>query len=293
MKILQVQYFLLIVEKGSFLSAAEELFISQSSLSKQIIALENELGCQLFDRSKRKISLTDAGETFRKHALGLVYVYKTMCADLDEYRAKTESFSIVAIPVIAQYGITGYIAQFKRMYPHIHFVLEEREGASILPSIKAQEYDLAFIRDNYIDKDQCECVEICKDKLILIVSNRNHFANRKSIALEELSNENFIIFDKAAILHEVILDSCRKVGYKPTVSFASIRIESILGLVASNIGVALIPEKLFDYYKKPDNISIPLNEIIESNIVLVYLKKRKLPRSAKIFISSIERMLAG
>jgi LysR family transcriptional activator of glutamate synthase operon len=291
MKILQVQYFLLIVERGSFLAAAEKLYISQSSLSKQIIALENELGCQLFDRSKRKISLTNAGETFMKHAIGFDDIYKTLWADLEEYRAKTESFSIVAIPVIAQYGITGYIAQFKSLYPNIRFAVEEREGASILPALKAQEYDLAFIRDNYLDKDQCICIEICKDKLVVVVSINHSFANRKSIALAELSKENFIMFDKAAILHEVILEACRQVGFKPIIFYASVRIESILGLVASNIGVALMPEKLFDYYKTPEDIAIPLDEIIESNIVLTYLKKRKLPRAAKIFVSSIERML--
>jgi DNA-binding transcriptional LysR family regulator len=291
MKILQVQYFLLIVEKGSFLSAAEKLYISQSSLSKQIIALENVLGCLLFVRCLLNISLSTAGDSFIKHSIGLDDIYKTMWADLEEYRAKTESFSIVAIPVIAQYGITGYIAQFRSMYPNIRFALEEREGASILPALKAQEYDLAFIRDNYLDKDQCICIEICKDKLILVVSNRHHLANRKSIALADLSNENFIMFDKAAILHDVILEACRQVGFKPIVFYASVRIESILGLVASNIGVALMPEKLFDYYKNPDDIAISLDEIIESDIVLTYLKKRKLPRAAKIFVSSIERML--
>ncbi|MGE5123083.1 MAG: LysR family transcriptional regulator substrate-binding protein, partial [Acidobacteriaceae bacterium] len=107
----------------------------------------------------------------------------------------------------------------------------------------------------------------------------------------ELANENFIIFDKAAILHQVILEACRKAGFKPAISYASIRIESILGLVASNIGVALIPGKLFDYYQTPDNVAIPLDETIESNITLVYLKKRKLPRTAKVFVLSLERML--
>jgi LysR family transcriptional activator of glutamate synthase operon len=157
--------------------------------------------------------------------------------------------------------------------------------------LKAQEYDLAFIRDNYLDKDQCICIEICKDKLVVVVSINHSFANRKSIALTELSKENFIMFDKAAILHEVILEACRQVGFKPIIFYASVRIESILGLVASNIGVALMPEKLFDYYKTPEDIAIPLDEIIESNIVLTYLKKRKLHRAAKIFVSSIERML--
>ena len=68
MEIRQVQYFLSIVERGSFSAAADEHFISQSSLSKVIIALEKELGYPLFDRTKRKVSLTPAGDAFLVHA---------------------------------------------------------------------------------------------------------------------------------------------------------------------------------------------------------------------------------
>ena len=68
MEIRQVEYFLSIVKTGSFSEAADEHFISQSSLSKNIIALEKELGVSLFDRSKRKVFLTDAGEVFLEHA---------------------------------------------------------------------------------------------------------------------------------------------------------------------------------------------------------------------------------
>ena len=68
MEIKQVQYFLAIVETGSFSAAADNLYISQSSLSKQIIALEKSLDVQLFDRSKRKVSLTEAGKVFENHA---------------------------------------------------------------------------------------------------------------------------------------------------------------------------------------------------------------------------------
>ena len=68
MELKQVTYFLTVAELGSFSSAADHLYISQSSLSKQIMALEKELGIELFDRSKRNIVVTEAGATFRKHA---------------------------------------------------------------------------------------------------------------------------------------------------------------------------------------------------------------------------------
>ena len=78
MKIRQVQYLLKVAERGSFTAAVEELYISQSSLSKQIIALEKELGVPLIDRSRRKIALTQAGETFLRHARTLNEIYLAM-----------------------------------------------------------------------------------------------------------------------------------------------------------------------------------------------------------------------
>ena len=82
MEIKQVQYFLTVAEAGSFSVAAEDLYISQSSLSKQIIALEKELGIPLFDRSKRKIALTPAGETYLKHARNIHAEYQVLMTDL-------------------------------------------------------------------------------------------------------------------------------------------------------------------------------------------------------------------
>lgn len=291
MEIRQVQYFLAITTAGSFSSAAEQLQISQSSLSKQIYSLEKELGVQLFDRSKRKISLTEAGETFLTYATRLSTAYKAMWADVEEYRLKTETLSIVAIPVIAHYGITDLIAQFVQEYPHIQLTLEEREASTILPALNDHQYDLAFMRDNYVDREQYACLEICKDRLLAVVSHKHPCAQRNSISLAELSNENFIMFDKGTIVHEIAVDACAQAGFEPRIFYSSLRIDSIIGLVASNIGIALMMEKVFDYYKHPDVTGLPLNETIESKIIIATVKDKKMSQASKIFIDSIKRAL--
>jgi LysR family transcriptional regulator, transcription activator of glutamate synthase operon len=291
MEIRQIQYFLSIAENGSFSSAAEELYISQSSLSKQIIALEKELGFPLFDRSKRKITITSLGEIFLKHAHSLNEAYQAMMSDLRE-RKTIPSLSIVAIPVIAQYEITSYIVQFESAYPHINLALEEREAISILPALNNHQYDMAFIRDNYLDAEIYSFIGVAKDKLLAVVSKKHRFAEMKSVSLAELSNENFIMFDKGTIVHELTVDACRQAGFEPRIFYASLRVESILGLVSSNSGIALMMEKIFDYHKPPDVVSIPLKETIESNMVLAWMKNKKLSRIARIFVEFMEKTLA-
>ncbi|MBN1451518.1 MAG: LysR family transcriptional regulator [Anaerolineales bacterium] len=292
MEIRQIQYFLSVVETGSFSAAADEHYISQSSLSKVIIALEKELGIPIFDRSKRKVFLTEAGEAFLGHARKLNAAYKAMIVELDGYKSNMDSFSIAAIPVLTQYGITTSIAQFRDLYPHIRFSLEEIDGLNILPALAEHRFDLAFTRHNNLNHDQYESLEICKDKLLVVVSRKNRHANRSSISLKELSSDNFIVFDRVTDMHKLIMDECGKAGFEPTIFYSSHRKVSVFGLVGTNIGLALMPVKIYEYHQHPDVVAIPLDEHIECNIVLAYLKNRKLPQAASLFIQYMAKVAA-
>lgn len=291
MEIKQVQYFLAIAETGSFSAAADNLYISQSSLSKQILALEKNLDVQLFDRSKRKVSLTEAGIAFQKHAQNFDDLYKSMLVDMGEFRKTLPTLSIAAIPVIAQYGITTFIAKFRSEYPDVNLVLEEREASTVLPALFQDKYDLAFVRDYGVDSSQFSTIEIVTDKLMIAVSKNHRLADRETLSLAELSNENFIMFNKGTLVHELALNACRSAGFEPRVFYSTLRGASIIGLVASNSGVALMMEKVLNYYRRPDVVAIPLKEMFESKIVITYLKEKKLSKSAKTFIRFIEKNL--
>lgn len=292
MDIRQIQYFLSIVDTGSFSAAADEHFISQSSLSKIIITLEKELGVPLFDRSKRKVFLTEAGEAFLPHARKLSESYKSMVVELDGYKSETDSFSIAAIPILTQYGIAGLIAQFQDRHPTLRFSLEEIDGQNILPALDERRFDLVITRHNYLNPDQYESLEICKDKMLVVASKKNRHANRDSISLRELSSDNFIMFDKVTGLHRLIMEECAKAGFEPTIFYSSHRKVSVFGLVGTNIGLALMPVKIYEYYRHPDVVAIPLEEDIACNIVLVHLKNKKLPKGASFFIEFLEKAVA-
>ncbi len=293
MEIRQIEYFLSVLETGSFSAAADKHYISQSSLSKIINALEKEVGVSLFDRSKRYVSLTEAGKVFLEHARKIDMANRAMFADLKGYIAGAVSFSIAAIPVITQYGITTYIAQFREVYPHIDFTLEEIDGLNILPALEEQRFDMAFTRHQYLDPEKFASIEISKDKLLVVVSRKNHHVTRSSISIKELADDNFIVFDRVTDLHKLILDECGKAGFEPTIFYSSHRKVSVFGLVGANIGIALMPSKIYDYHKHPDVLAIPLVEDIECNMVLVHLKEKKLPKAAKIFVDFMREACAS
>ena len=200
--------------------------------------------------------------------------YQAMIVDLDNYKSDADSFSIAAIPVISQYGITTYIAQFKEVYPNIQFTLEEIDGLNILPALEEYRFDLALTRHNFLDDEKFTCLEICKDKLLVVVSTKNRHATRSSISIKELSDDNFIVFDRVTDLHRLIMEECKKAGYDPIIFYSSHRKVSVFGLVGANIGLALLPSKVYDYHKHPDVIAIPLEEHIECNMVLASEKQK-------------------
>lgn len=283
MEIRQVQGVLAIVETGSFSAAAEELYVSQSSLSKLVMALEKELGVALFDRSKRKVMLTPAGEALLPHARAIDAAYRLLLADVAELRVKP-TLKIVAIPVIAQYGITAAIAQFRQLHQDIAVTLEEREAAAILPALANRQFDVAVLRDNYLAMDQYLTRKIGHDRMVLVVSREHRLAQRQAVAMAELADENHIVFDRGTIVHELAVEACRRAGFEPRIFYASLRVESVLGLVASNSGVALMMEKVVAYHQRADVAMIPLVETIESNILVAAPKGRPPARSVRLFI---------
>ena len=292
MELRQVEYFLMVAEMGNFSIAADELFISQSSLSKHIIALEKELDCSLFDRSKRKIALSPAGETFLGYARSLVQIHQAMLSGMAQHKI-TPALTIVSIPVIAQYGIPAYLARFRQAFPAIQFTLEEREASAVLPALHNHQCDLAILRDSYLDKTQYACLEIARDRFLVVLSQQHRFAARPLLSLTELVDEKFIMFDKGTVVHELAVDACRTAGFEPCISYASLRVESILGLVASNAGIALMMEKVYAYHQHPQVRAIPLADTIESRLVLVWLKDKELSQPARGFVRFIEKMLAA
>lgn len=287
----QIEYFMAIVETGSFSLAAQELYISQSSLSKRIIALEKELDVKLFDRSNRKIALTEAGKILNKHAAKLKQNHRSMLMDLEEYKKATPSLKIAAIPVTAPYGITSFVAHFKKVYPQINFTLEERQASTVLPALSQHKYDLAFVRDYNIDSNVFSGFLVTTDKLMVAVSCDHHFAKRKSISLTELSDENFIMFNRGTLIHELTMNACRSAGFEPRIFYTASRAASIIGMVSSNSGVALMMEKVLNYYHRSDIAVIPLEQAYESTIIIAYPKDRKLSKSARIFLDFMKKQI--
>lgn len=170
----QIQYFLAIKEFNGFSNAANELCISQSSLSKQIKSLENELDTKLFERTSRVIKLTPAGEDFFMYAQKFLDDYNNIFTKMKKHSLSNKNkLNIGTIAVLTQYGLTSTLAKFKSKYPQVDLHILEDENDAVLNMLENSKIDLAIVRDFNLSKDLFNVIHLADDKLVVVTSSSN------------------------------------------------------------------------------------------------------------------------
>ncbi|MGG7144803.1 LysR substrate-binding domain-containing protein [Clostridium nigeriense] len=276
MNIESLKYFLNIEKYNSFSLAAEELCISQSSLSKHIKKLETELNCILFDRSTRSLKLTPAGISLKKYASNIIDNYNELILDLNKYSYAIPKMSIGYIPVINQYNIANYIGKFKNKHNELELKLIEGEHSEILDLLLNNKIDFAIIRSTSLNTDNLCVSELSKDELVIITSKNHPIANRKYVPLKNLSKENFISLGENSGVYNLFVEECRKYNFEPNILCFNSRIENILGLVSAELGIAPLMKRSVECFDKKDISTILLKENISSSLCLIHLKDKVL-----------------
>ena len=190
---MEIEYlyeFTVIARLESFSRAAEELCISQSSLSKHILALERELGVPLLQRSSRNVTLSPAGAQIFPMAQKITELNNTIhtTAAAQAERERTV-LSIGSIPVMAQYGIPGLLAGFQREIPEVTLEVSECERQELLKLLENGKCELAFLRRGLEEDDEIEYLELCRDCLVAVVSADHPLAGRAEITLPGIKEQ--------------------------------------------------------------------------------------------------------
>ena len=252
MTIEQLQYFQAIQKFMSFSLAAEDMCISQSSISKQIIALENELSVKLFSRNTRNISLTSAGTEFAVHARRILEEYDKAICNLRDYSfGKKRSISITSIPVMNHYKVTDMIALFEKEHPDVSMSITEKDGLYVAKSLENPDTDLVILRTGFMPYGKYKLFPLIEDELVLVTNSSHRFADREIIQLSEAVNENFILLSADTGLYNFCLEVCSKAGFSPHTLHTNIRIDTIKNFILQGTGVSLMMKKVAEYFADP------------------------------------------
>jgi DNA-binding transcriptional LysR family regulator len=232
--------------RGSFSAAAEALSYTQSAVSQQIAALEAETGMPLLERNPRGVTLTAAGQTLVGHAEGIL-------ARLDAAEASMSAIAglrggrlrMASFPTAGAALMPIAIASFRDAYPEVELTLAEGEPEEIVPRLLAGDLDLALLFEfpgETAVPDEVNRVKLLDDPMYLALPREHRLARRRAVRLQDLAGEAWVQTSSSSPCARHVVRSCHSAGFEPQVSFESDDYQTVQGLVAAGVGVALIPE---------------------------------------------------
>lgn len=242
-----------VARRESFSAAADALDYTQPAVSQQIAALEAETGLALLERRPRNVSLTAAGQTLMGHA-------EAVLADLDAAETALAQIAglrggrlrMASFPTAGATLMPLAIATFRARHPAVELSLAEGEPEEIVPRLRAGELDLALLFEfdtaggEAGEPDRLDAglnrVELLEDPLYLALPRAHRLAKRRRLRLEDLRGEAWVQTSAQSACARHVVRSCHAAGYEPNVAFESDDYQTVQGLVAAGVGVALIPE---------------------------------------------------
>lgn len=267
---------------SSFTAAATHLHLTQSAVSQQIKALEDECGVTMFDRSGRLVRLTNAGQVFLSHVERILAQVENARIEMAEMAGGTRGrCRLAALPSVAAYVLPRALATFQRRYPGVEVHLMESVQAQLLEWVQQGTVDFSIVALPVHDP-QLQSTSLLHDEFVLVVPKDHLFAGRHMVRLAELVRERFVLYPKGAGGREQFIEACRQAGFEPQVAFESEDRETILGLVAAGIGVTLIPRFIAHHTRVDGPIAIDIVEPrLRREVGVVWRRNRYLPQAAR------------
>ncbi|MFR5470124.1 MAG: LysR family transcriptional regulator [Romboutsia sp.] len=284
----QLSYFIAIVENDTFFDAACEMNISQSSLSKQIMKLEKELDLTLFDRTTRSATLTQAGEFFYNEAKQLIEHYKLTLENIENFKSLHENkLHIAVLPIQTQYNLNALFNSFRKENPDIELQITEVEDDRLIEGISKNEYDLIIARETMFDKSQFKTYQLAKDELIVAISSEHKLSQRDKLTFDDIKNENFILMNPYTSIYKLCINKLKENNIDANI-IRTARTESIIGSVAINEGISLLPKSNFEVFHQKNINTISLEPQIALSVVLAKHKKTASNIAIKEFIKFVD-----
>jgi len=247
MELRHLRYFVTVAEELHFGRAAQRLHLSQPPLSMQIKALEQELGTLLLERTQRRVALTPAGEVFLKEAREILARVEQAAANAQRAARGEVGELIIGFVSIADYNLLPQtLSTFRTANPGIRLVLREATSDVQLQQLADERMDVGFIVPPVAD-ERLAVLPLLREPLVAALPAQHPLARgRGALALARLRDMPFILFPRhmAQGLYDDIVSFCRQAGFSPRVEQEAVQMQTIVSLVSSGLGVALIPASL-------------------------------------------------
>lgn len=242
MQFQQLLYFVAVAETRHFTRAAEQVHVSQPSLSQQVRALEKELGAELFSRARGNIALTDAGEA-------LLPLARRILADADTARIEVQELAqlrrgrvrLGATPSVCTGLLPQVLRDFHDRHPGIQLLIEEGGSHDLVRHLARGALDLALVvLPLPTPSPALTTVELLREDLV-VVSSPDAPGLGASARVADLQGERLVMFRHGYDLRELTVAACRAEGFEPEFAVEGGEMDAVLGFVRAGLGVAVVP----------------------------------------------------
>lgn len=241
----QAQHLVVLAETLSFRKAAERLHIAQPPLSMSIKRLEEELGAPLFLRESRGLRLTPVGEAVLPHARQVVFHVGQMKATAAEALDGIAGKLRIGFVGSATYRLfPRALPAFRTRYPLVELELREATTIGMLRQVERGELDVGLVRYPVAEPTQARLVPVEHDQLVAALPHDSPLAHARTLQLADLREEGFVMYatGTAANLRAQVISACQSGGdFTPRIVQEAVQVQTLLSLVASGMGVALVP----------------------------------------------------
>jgi DNA-binding transcriptional LysR family regulator len=251
MELRQVRSFLSIAETLHFGRSAELIHLSQPALSLQIRSLEEEVGVRLFERNRRKTTLTAAGAAFRDDAAAALSQLEQ--AVRRARLAANGKLGLLRIGFVSTAGseiVPNIVPQFRKSNPEVEFSLRNILTAEQVQMLESGSLDVGFLRLPIGGHSALDVVTVHRERFVLVVPSSHKLAKRKRMRLREVAGEDFVMYERtyAPGFHDLMFGILRDAKIAPNVSQTAVEIPTLISLVASGMGITIMPASVVKHY---------------------------------------------
>jgi len=250
MELRHLRYFVVVAEELHFTRAAERLNMAQPPLSQQIHQLENELGVELFYRTKRQVKLTAAGKILLKNVYKILNDIEKACDSAQRAHRGEMGKIIVGFTGSATFDILPNLIQtYRRKFPLVNLAVLQLSTTDQIHSLLNGEINIGILCAP-IENSELK-FEVIRQEPFIIAMPKDHPLASKStpIEVQELSKELFIMTSREAgqIYYDIIINICHNAGFSPNVTQEVNELHTSISLVAAGMGVALVPYSIQNF----------------------------------------------
>lgn len=294
MKISYLRDFLVLAEVRNYSEAAYRLFMSQSTLTRHIQKLEQDLNIPLFERNTRCVTLDKGGELILPFAEELVRIEDECLAFFTDKRRKYKlDLSIGCIPFLIPHVYTEFLNDFRENNPESRVSVQEASSDKLKQSVRDGLCDFAFVRWKKEDSAEFRCIHYSDDYLIAVISAGHPLAGEQIIQLAWLKDETFFLPPERTEGYQMSIKLCQSCGFTPHVAYIGNLSRINLERIGEGAGVSVMSRKAFEAIALPSVVGINIEPVGNSEIHVIYSKSNALTVPQNIFLRYLKHKLGG